>query len=321
MTKHYNCSDDQAMNAIADWIEGNKTPFQEEEDSNEEDCVYILEKLQPNYKVAFIHPRGVSKSLYKILDSDSRERNFNLLIWEESDNDVTVVHFGPFGQRKERFFNEMKKLFEKLYKIDFKRLFNTNNFWKKWKELINSKKKTYQDSILESEKRLFALVGATLGEKSLNLLIQAGYFIEHQANGFGEVLIKIAAKESWSLVAKYGGEILAKQALGQFGKIAAKEGVELVAKQGGKEVAKQAGKTGAKAVPVVGLVMGLGFGAWRLIKGEPELALFEVASGAASCVPGVGTGISIGNIHQEFSNETCLLQVLMLHWLPMILRR
>lgn len=53
-------------------------------------------------------------------------------------------------------------------------------------------------------------------------------------------------------------------------------------------------KTSAKKVPLIGLGCALLFGIGRLITGDPLGALGEVASGAASCIPGVGTAASIG---------------------------
>ena len=44
---------------------------------------------------------------------------------------------------------------------------------------------------------------------------------------------------------------------------------------------------------------GLGFGIYRLCQGEPEKAFMEVASGAASTVPGIGTAASTGNLNFE----------------------
>jgi hypothetical protein len=44
-----------------------------------------------------------------------------------------------------------------------------------------------------------------------------------------------------------------------------------------------------KRIPVVGLVIGIGFGIWRCIKKDYKNAALEVASGAISCIPIVGT--------------------------------
>ena len=61
-----------------------------------------------------------------------------------------------------------------------------------------------------------------------------------------------------------------------------------------KAVAKGGFKSLVKKIPGVGLLAGLGFGAKRLMEGDTTGAAMEVASGAASMVPGVGTGASLG---------------------------
>ena len=84
-------------------------------------------------------------------------------------------------------------------------------------------------------------------------------------------------------------------------KATAKGAEKAVAKGAGKVVAKEGAKVGAKAVgksllkkiPGVGLIAGLGFGAQRLMGGDWKGALGEVASGAASTIPGIGTAASV----------------------------
>ena len=64
----------------------------------------------------------------------------------------------------------------------------------------------------------------------------------------------------------------------------------------GKKVAEKIGASvGRKMltkIPGIGLVAGLGFAASRLMKGDALGALGEVASGAASIIPGIGTAVS-----------------------------
>ena len=62
----------------------------------------------------------------------------------------------------------------------------------------------------------------------------------------------------------------------------------------GKVGAKGVGKSLLKKLPVIGLLAGLGFGASSLLAGDWKGAGLEVASGAASMIPGVGTAASIG---------------------------
>lgn len=88
------------------------------------------------------------------------------------------------------------------------------------------------------------------------------------------------------LAAKFGGKAAAKAAQRYGGKIASKLGV----KAAGGAVAKSL----AKKVPVLGLGMGALFAAKRALEGDFVGAGLELASGAASTVPGIGTAGSIG---------------------------
>ncbi|MBF90098.1 MAG: hypothetical protein CMG75_10705 [Candidatus Marinimicrobia bacterium] len=60
-----------------------------------------------------------------------------------------------------------------------------------------------------------------------------------------------------------------------------------------KSVGKGAGKSLLKKIPVVGLGLGAIFAIDRLRKGDWGGALMELGSGAASMIPGVGTGVSV----------------------------
>ena len=90
---------------------------------------------------------------------------------------------------------------------------------------------------------------------------------------------------------------LAGPALAAAGAVKGKAG-KVFGKLGGKGLAKIAGKgllkSGLKKIPGVGLVAGLAFGAGRLMKGDFAGAGMEVASGAASMMPGLGTAASVG---------------------------
>ena len=58
--------------------------------------------------------------------------------------------------------------------------------------------------------------------------------------------------------------------------------------------ARHTSKSVGKKIPFVGLAIGAGFGIWRSVYGDYEGACLEVASGAASTIPGVGTAASLG---------------------------
>ena len=76
-------------------------------------------------------------------------------------------------------------------------------------------------------------------------------------------------------------------------KIAGKEGAKMGAKVAGKLGLKAAGIAGKK-IPLLGLGLGGLFAAGRAMKGDWAGAGMELASGAASTVPGLGTAASLG---------------------------
>jgi hypothetical protein len=84
-----------------------------------------------------------------------------------------------------------------------------------------------------------------------------------------------------------GGSLLSRAA-----PLASRVAGGLGARAAGKVGAKALGKSLLKKIPGIGLVAGLGFGASRLLSGDWKGALGEVASGAASTVPGIGTAAS-----------------------------
>lgn len=71
-------------------------------------------------------------------------------------------------------------------------------------------------------------------------------------------------------------------------------GAESIEKTAGKQGAKSLGKGLLKKIPGIGLLAGLAFGANRAMGGDWTGAGLEVASGAASTIPGVGTAASVG---------------------------
>ena len=95
-----------------------------------------------------------------------------------------------------------------------------------------------------------------------------------------------AAKTGTRLGAALGGKML-----GGFGaRMGAKLGSKSVGKVAGGAIAKRLGKK----IPLVGLGLGAIFAAQRAMQGDFVGAGLELASGAASTVPGIGTAGSIG---------------------------
>ena len=102
----------------------------------------------------------------------------------------------------------------------------------------------------------------------------------------GKVLGKVGKVGGFAGKAVRGaGSLLGKAGKG-FGGIAAK--------LGGKFIGKEALSVGLKKLPVIGALAGLGFGGYRALQGDYTGAGMEVASGAASLLPGIGTGASFG---------------------------
>ena len=75
-----------------------------------------------------------------------------------------------------------------------------------------------------------------------------------------------------------------------FGQQAAKTGGQQLAKKG---IQKGAGKMFAKKIPIIGLGLGAVFAVERAMRGDFAGASMELASGAASTVPGWGTAASV----------------------------
>lgn len=95
-----------------------------------------------------------------------------------------------------------------------------------------------------------------------------------------------AARTGTRLGAAVGGKLLG----GMGAKMGAKLGAKSVGKVAGSAIAKSLGKK----IPLVGLGLGAIFAAQRAMQGDFIGAGLELASGAASTVPGIGTAGSVG---------------------------
>ena len=107
----------------------------------------------------------------------------------------------------------------------------------------------------------------------------------HRVQAISVCGLKVVAKT----VAKESVEIAAKLVIKEL----AKESGKAASKTLGKELLSLGAKATANKIPVVGLLVGGVFGTFRLLKGDVEGASLEFLSGAASCVPGVGTATSV----------------------------
>lgn len=113
-------------------------------------------------------------------------------------------------------------------------------------------------------------------------------------------LLKLTTKP-FSKITNILSKVFSKEAIKSTAKVTSKmatNGVGKVSKGIGKMISKMISKGGAKSlakkIPGLGLLLGLGFGASRLMDGDFLGAAGEVASGAASTIPGSGTAASFG---------------------------
>jgi len=105
-----------------------------------------------------------------------------------------------------------------------------------------------------------------------------------------DALAKASGKFSTKQIASgFAGKAAKDQLAKQGGKMAGKTGLKVGAKLGVKAV----GKSLLKKIPVIGLLAGVGFGIQRAMKGDFAGAALELASGAASTIPGLGTAASV----------------------------
>jgi hypothetical protein len=117
------------------------------------------------------------------------------------------------------------------------------------------------------------------------------------AKGLSKLIPGFAGKTVTQAVMKEGGKKLS----GAAAQSAVKAGSATAIKAGAKSTAKTVGKTGAKSVgksllkkiPGIGLIAGLAFAASKFAEGDFAGAGLEIASGAASLIPGVGTAASL----------------------------
>lgn len=139
-----------------------------------------------------------------------------------------------------------------------------------------------------------AMLGKNMiGKKGAEQAAKSGLFSK-MMSGLGEKSSAIlgAGKEKASgLFSKFFGKGT-KSAVGEAGEVAAKKAVTKAAAKG---AAKSGGKILAKSIPFLGLIVGAGFAAHRVMKGDWAGAGLELAAGAASTFlpPGFGTAATV----------------------------
>ena len=264
-----------ACRKIADWIV-----------DNAETSIWMnmpLWHITGGWRIVLIEP---TNPLWHLLDSESKTKPLNWLIFKnhpKRSSEILVTHFGPFGTRKN---DEFKENFRKT----------KNRFFEKMAEhlaILNDEK------VSEEQKKK---------SKKAHQAHIDNHYIKVKRNLYSEIdIIKATITDIIRFI--YGtaeagvvlttnlGLALAPSAIKIGCKVLIKETVVILSKQLAKEIAiisakvagKEAGKVAGKKVPVVGLAIGIGLGAFRLFKGDITGAGLELASGAASTIPGAGT--------------------------------
>tara|TARA_Y100001968_G_scaffold239404_1_gene222833 strand:+ start:154 stop:2118 length:1965 start_codon:yes stop_codon:yes gene_type:complete len=110
--------------------------------------------------------------------------------------------------------------------------------------------------------------------------------------GLGRAIPRVAARLGGRQFAKRFASKTAANSIKKFG---VRQTAKLGIKQTGKGILKKGlGKSLAKKVPLLGLGLGAIFAAQRAMAGDWTGAGLELASGAASTIPGFGTAASVG---------------------------
>lgn len=215
----------------------------------------------------------------------------NFLIFRRKGNTVTIIHFGPFSDKKaENFRDNIGKTKNKLTDLIQKtktKIKNKENY----KSKISAEDETvirnvvvrkYCALVLEIQKKI------DIVEAEISKLVRQWY--AHDLNVADDIINDL--HES-IVLHKFGENFikLEKTLAAVIGDIAidiAKTSAKVAASTG-----KHTGKTVAKKIPLFGLGVGIACAGMRIMQGDGEGALGEVASGLFSIVPGAGTAASI----------------------------
>ena len=172
-----------------------------------------------------------------------------------------------------------------------------------WKDRISN---TF-NFLAKHWKWLAAGVGVFLLTKVIKKVRQLWKVIKFVSKGFFKVLNglrkgAVAAFKGIKSIFKHGVKRAGKRALIKTGmktstkvasKVTSKVATKTATKVATKATTKAVGKSVLKKIPFIGLGAGLLFAGQRAMAGDWTGAGLELASGAASMVPGVGTGLSI----------------------------
>ena len=134
----------------------------------------------------------------------------------------------------------------------------------------------------------------TAGRVAGRALGTAGRWVGRAARSVGSALGIGGLTAAGSAVADVGVDAATRSATKAAEKQAVKTAGKSATKAAGKSLLKTGFKSAVKKIPVLGALAGGLFAIPRLLKGDWAGAGLEVASGAASLLPGAGTAASIG---------------------------
>lgn len=134
----------------------------------------------------------------------------------------------------------------------------------------------------------------TAGRVAGRVLGTAGRWVGRAARSVGSALGIGGLSAAGSAAADVGADVATRSATKAAGKQAVKTAGKSAAKAAGKSLLKTGFKSAVKKIPVLGALAGGLFAIPRLLKGDWAGAGLELASGAASLLPGAGTAASIG---------------------------
>lgn len=134
----------------------------------------------------------------------------------------------------------------------------------------------------------------TAGRVAGRALGTAGRWVGRAARSVGSALGIGGLTAAGSAAADVGADAATRSATKAAEKQAVKTAGKSATKAAGKSLLKTGFKSAVKKIPVLGALAGGLFAIPRLLKGDWAGAGLEVASGAASLVPGAGTAASIG---------------------------
>ena len=142
--------------------------------------------------------------------------------------------------------------------------------------------------------RVLGTAGRWVGRTAGRALGTAGRWVGSAARSVGSALGIGGLSAAGSAAADVGADVATRSATKAAGKQAVKTAGKSAAKAAGKSLLKTGVKSAIKKIPVLGALAGGLFAIPRLLKGDWAGAGLELASGAASLVPGAGTVASIG---------------------------